>query len=60
MSENPLLSTAEVASYLGITVERVLGYVRTQEIPASWIGRKWRMSMADVNAFVTANKKSQR
>lgn len=54
-----MLSTADVAAYLQITIERVLAYIRDQELPASWIGRKWRIAMPDVLALVAANKKGR-
>jgi excisionase family DNA binding protein len=52
---NELLSTAQVASRLGVTRQRILELIEGERLPATKVGRAYVVRLGDVTAL-TLNK----
>lgn len=52
---SPLLTSAEVAQILRVSPLTVTDMCRTAEIPATKVGKSWRISRADLDAYLAAN-----
>ncbi len=48
----PLLTVTEVAHYLRLEPETVRSLARRQKLPAIKVGRLWRFSLPDVQAWL--------
>ncbi len=46
------LSVEEIAAHLGVSKESVYRWLDTQKIPAHRVGRLWRFSKTEVDAWV--------
>ena len=55
MKEDKLLSTAEVASQLGVTRQRVLELITDDRLPAVKVGRAYVVRLSDVVALKLLN-----
>ena len=58
--DREILTVAQAAEYLQFDPDKVYRLVRTGELPASKIGKEWRIRRADIEALLRATKqKSQ-
>ena len=46
------LSVEEISAHLGVSKESVYRWLEAQKIPAHRVGRLWRFSRAEVDAWV--------
>ena len=46
----------EVAAYLGVKPETIRTWVKTKEMPAKKIGRRWRFKVTEVDEWVKSGK----
>lgn len=51
-SEERWLSVEEIAAHLGVSKESIYRWVEAEKIPAHRVGRLWRFSKAEVDAWV--------
>ena len=56
---DPLLSTEEVAEYLGLGQATVYHWCREGSLPAVKIGRRWRVRRSALEEFVRKNERSE-
>ena len=56
---DPLLSTEEVAEYLGVGQATVYRWCREGSLPAVKIGRRWRVRRSALEEFVRKNERSE-
>ncbi|MCA1731757.1 MAG: helix-turn-helix domain-containing protein [Actinobacteria bacterium] len=56
---DPLLSTEEVAEYLGIGQATIYHWCREGRLPAVKIGRRWRVRRTALEGFVRKNERSE-
>src|SRR5215210_2616877 len=54
-----LLSTEEVAEYLGVGQATVYRWCRDESLPAVKIGRRWRVRRSALEEFVRKNERSE-
>jgi excisionase family DNA binding protein len=54
-----LLSTEEVAEYLGVGQATVYRWCRDENLPAVKIGRRWRVRRSALEEFVRKNERSE-
>jgi excisionase family DNA binding protein len=47
-----LLTTQEVADYLGLTRRTIYTYIESKTLPAVKIGKEWRVKKSELEAFV--------
>ena len=52
------LSLEEVADEMGVTYQLIYRLVRTGEMPAARLGKLYRVSRADLNAYLERSKQS--
>ncbi len=50
------LSTYQVAKILGVNIQTVRHYIRKGELKAARVGKKYIITLEDVDAFLTARK----
>jgi excisionase family DNA binding protein len=55
-----LLDIAQVAAYLGVSERTVYSRVRSGEIPATRVGRLWRVRASDLQAWLDSNSAARR
>lgn len=48
----PLASMSEIAAYLNVTPETVRKYIKTQNLPASKLGKAWKFKISEVEEWV--------
>ncbi len=53
---HPLLTTEQVAKWLGIATRTVCLWAESREIPAIKIGRQWRFCEAAVSAWLESQE----
>jgi len=56
MSVDELLDIAQVAAYLGVSERTVYDRVRAGTLPATRVGRLWRVRAADLEAWLDSNR----
>ncbi len=56
---DPLLSTEEVAEYLGVGQATIYRWCREGSLPAVKIGRRWRVRRTALEEFVRKNERSE-
>ena len=54
------LSTPRLARLFGVNVQTVLKYIRSGELPAAKVGRRYVVSGDDVDTFIEARKESRK
>jgi len=47
-----LLTTQEVADYLGLTRRTIYTYIESKTLPAVKIGKEWRVKKTELEAFI--------
>jgi len=47
-----LLTTQEVADYLGLTRRTIYTYIENKTLPAVKIGKEWRVKKTELEAFI--------
>jgi len=47
-----LLTTQEVADYLGLTRRTIYTYIESKTLPAVKIGKEWRVKKSELEAFI--------
>jgi len=47
-----LLTTQEVADYLGLTRRTIYTYIKSKTLPAVKIGKEWRVKKTELEAFI--------
>src|SRR5690554_4825179 len=47
-----LLTTQEVADYLGLTRRTIYTYIESKTLPAVKIGKEWRVKESELQAFI--------
>ncbi len=47
-----LLTTQEVADYLGLTRRTIYTYIESKTLPAVKIGKEWRIKKTELEAFI--------
>ncbi|HKE24707.1 MAG TPA: helix-turn-helix domain-containing protein [Bryobacteraceae bacterium] len=52
-NHEPLMSTAAVAKWLGISTRTLCLWAECKEIPAIKIGRQWRFRESDLSAWLS-------
>lgn len=57
-SEKEYLSLEEVADELGVTYQLIYRLVRSGEMPAARLGKLYRVSRTDLNAYLARSKQS--
>jgi len=59
--EKPYLTVEEVADLLQVSVETVRGYInrKRNKLPASKVGREWRVRRKDLDRWVEENMNIQ-
>ena len=55
--EKEYLSLEEVADFLGVTYQLIYRLVRTGELPAARLGKLYRVSRKDLDAYLERSKK---
>ena len=55
MLSKPLMTVHEVADALKVTEATVRIWIRERKLRAMKVGKDWRVSVADVEAFLDAN-----
>jgi excisionase family DNA binding protein len=55
-NREPLLTTAAVAKWLGISTRAVCLWAECKEIPAIKIGRQWRFRQDELSEWLTSPK----
>lgn len=56
MDELKFYSVAEVATILSVSRRTVSRFIDAGELPARKIGKAWRISNADLEAFISSRK----
>jgi len=54
------LSTPRLARLFGVNVQTVLKYIRSGELPAAKVGRRYVVSGDDVDTFIEARRESRK
>lgn len=54
------MNTPQVAKMLGVNIQTVRGYIRTGELPAARVGRRYVITREDVDRFIQARKGARR
>lgn len=52
----PLMPTAEVATFLGVTPKTVHNLITTHALPAVRVGRSWKVDPRDLDRYVRRNR----
>jgi excisionase family DNA binding protein len=52
----PLLPTAEVATFLGVTAKTVHNLITTKALPGVRVGSRWKVAPADLDRYVRRNR----
>jgi len=59
MATKQILSLKEVAKYLGLNERTVYNVVRRGEIPATKIGRQWRVKKGSLDQMFTSKRETK-
>ena len=59
MSQKEWLTTEQVAAELQVNVQSVRKWIQNGELPASQIGKGYRVSLGDLRAFMQKRKRRQ-
>lgn len=54
------MNTPQVAKMLGVNIQTVRGYIRTGELPAARVGRRYVITKDDVDKFIEARKTARK
>ena len=54
------LNTPQVAKLFGVNIQTVRAYIRSGELPAAKVGRRYVVSGDDIDTFVQARKESRK
>ncbi len=53
------MNTPQVARLLGVNIQTVRGYIRTGELAAARVGRRYVISRDDIDSFVDTRKEAR-
>lgn len=50
------LNTKEIAEHLGVTVETIRKWIKTEKIPCHRVGKLWKFKVSEVDAWVISGQ----
>lgn len=53
------MNTPQVAKMLGVNIQTVRSYIRTGELAAARVGRKYVISRGDIDSFIDIRKEAR-
>lgn len=48
----PWVSTKEIAEHLGITIETLRKWIKSEKIPCHRVGKLWKFKISEVDAWI--------
>ena len=50
------LNTKEIAEHLGVTVETIRKWIKTEKIPCHRVGKLWKFKVSEVDSWIIRGK----
>ncbi|WP_176892783.1 helix-turn-helix domain-containing protein [Fusobacterium varium] len=50
------LNTKEIAEHLGVTVETIRKWIKTEKIPCHRVGKLWKFKVSEVDSWIISGQ----